>query len=483
MKRIIAPDMREAMRQVRQVFGPDAVILSNRPCEGGVEVIAAMDFDESSVREAAMRQERREAPRPAVETPPNPSASLGQATAKPSPEPAREFPRASAQPAQDPVADRFAERMARMSDIPAAGVRPEASPEQPAEAPVRPAAHGQQAPLRTSIRDFTPRHEMADRAKTPPPGGQMETVEDRAARRALDDLKGEMQGLRQLFEKQLSVIEWSHYTREHPVEVALLERLEQLGLPRAFARVLVQEADALGDERQAWDRALRGMADRLPVADLNLVDSGGVLAMVGPTGVGKTTTLAKLAARSVLRYGKGSVAIISTDHFRIGAQEQLRNYARILDVPMHVARDEAHLSELISGLADKRLVLVDTAGMSQRDFRMIEQLEKLQSAHSALRQCLVLSANTQYATVVDLLKRFREIGLYGLILTKLDEASQLGGTLAAVIRSGLPLLCATNGQRVPEDLINVDAAELVGLAVDLAEQAARIEAQEDVASW
>ncbi|MGC9456093.1 MAG: flagellar biosynthesis protein FlhF [Halothiobacillaceae bacterium] len=476
MKRIIAPDMREAMRQVRQVFGPDAVILSNRPCEGGVEVIAAMDFDESSVREAAMRQEARETPR----TP----DSTAAANARPEPEPVVAPEPAPAQtppqPAQDPGAERFAERMARMRDGFDGGQAEPAPRPKPA---ARQAAPLQQAATRAPTRDFTPRHEPAPEKRTPAPGGQVETVEDRAARRALDDLKGEMQGLRQLFEKQLSVIEWSHYTREHPVEVALLERLEQLGLPRAFARVLVQEADALGDERQGWDRALRGMADRLPVADLNLVDSGGVLAMVGPTGVGKTTTLAKLAARSVLRYGKGSVAIISTDHFRIGAQEQLRNYARILDVPMHVARDEAHLSDLITGLADKRLVLVDTAGMSQRDFRMIEQLEKLQSAHSALRQCLVLSANTQYASVVDLLKRFREIGLYGLILTKLDEASQLGGTLAAVIRSGLPLLCATNGQRVPEDLINVDAAELVELAVDLAEQAARMEAQEDVASW
>ncbi|HER34909.1 MAG TPA: flagellar biosynthesis protein FlhF, partial [Halothiobacillaceae bacterium] len=226
----------------------------------------------------------------------------------------------------------------------------------------------------------------------------------------------------------------------------------------------------------AFVEALRLLGDQLEHRADDPVEAGGVYAFVGPTGVGKTTTLAKLAARTVLHRGRDSVALISTDRFRIGAQEQLRNYARILNVPLHIARDETHLAQLLEVVADRHLVLIDTSGMSQRDFRMMQKLEALMGAGEAVKLLLVLSANAQYPALADVKKRFAGLALHGMVLTKLDETVLLGGALAALVRPlagvdgeprRLPLVCAGVGQRVPEDLWFPAAADLIKQALEM----------------
>jgi len=498
IKRIIAADMRGAMRQVRQIFGDDAVILSNRSCPEGVEVIAAMDFDEQAIRLAASRQTPHRVSGPSQKAPPPPSPAKSaeppeakvQVPAAAEPDqaetPAKSVP---VVPAMPTTAEALKARSERREEVATAQpgnrsqeeaqrktgqavAEEEASPEQH-DAFADALAQFQERPAAVASVQDTSAKASAERTSSASLQAAAKSSdwswlieESDANENRLSGLQEEVGLLRELFERQLEVLEWHRYAREHPLEIETGERLQALGLPQALARGLA--ADAVKEQPdRALAAALRALGRQMQIADQDLVDRGGIYALVGPTGVGKTTTLAKLAARAVLRHGRESVALITTDRFRIGAQEQLRNYARILNVPLHVARDEQHLGELLAAVGDRRLVLVDTAGMSQRDFRMMSMLEKMPQIDNRLNMILVLSANAQYVTQVDTIRRFGVLPLKGMVVTKLDETVLLGGALAALVAGKLPLYCAGVGQRVPEDLWRPTAADLIRQTIEL----------------
>jgi flagellar biosynthesis protein FlhF len=196
-----------------------------------------------------------------------------------------------------------------------------------------------------------------------------------------------------------------------------------------------------------------------------------MIALVGSTGVGKTTSVAKLAARYALRHGQRSVALVTTDCYRIGAHEQLFTYGRILGVPVQVASSHEELQSTLASLADRRLVLIDTAGMSQRDLRLAEQLATLRDSGFPLRTYLVLNVTTQLNVLDEAVRAFGKAALEGCILTKVDEAASLGGVLSVVAKHRLPLAYVGDGQRVPEDLHPARAHNLVNRAVSLMQQA------------
>jgi len=191
---------------------------------------------------------------------------------------------------------------------------------------------------------------------------------------------------------------------------------------------------------------------------------------VGSTGVGKTTSIAKLAARYVLRHGQRHVALVTTDSYRIGAHEQLMTYGRLLGIPVQVASDHNELRSTLNSLSDKRLVLIDTAGMSQRDVRLTEQFATLSDTGLPIRTLLVLSATVHPSVMDETIRAFSGVPLDGAILTKLDEAASLGGVLSAVIEQQLPLRFVTNGQRVPEDMQVARTSELIQQATALASE-------------
>ncbi len=386
IKRFFADDIRQALRQVRETLGPDAVILSNKSVDGGVELVAAMDYDE-----AAFEQQQRAAEAAAAEEAPvtpirEARGSDGGRTAdpRPAPEPAR------VEWSQDPV---------------------------------------------------------------------------------LVEMRREMKALRRMMENQLSDMVWHEMGNRRPQTQELLRRLMGLDLTPDLCHRLaerIQDADSLD---QAWRKALYQLAAELPVAGEGLIDEGGVVALVGPTGVGKTTTIAKLAARFILRHGHRNLALVTTDSYRIGAREQLNTYARILDVPVRTAASADELRVTLNALSGKRLVLVDTAGMSQRDLRLSDQLSMLHSGSRPVRTFLALSATTQQPAMEQAVKAFGGDSLEGCILTKVDEAASLGGALSAVIHCGIPLAFYTDGQKVPEDIHLARAHTLVSRAVTLAQEA------------
>ncbi|KPK39046.1 MAG: hypothetical protein AMJ69_06820 [Gammaproteobacteria bacterium SG8_47] len=374
IKRFFAPDMRQAIRLVREEIGPDAVILSNERVAGGVEIVAATDYDEAQL----------------------------------------------------------------------------AAPESAAQEQTPPPAVAAQPP------------------STPTPGANLKNIWSQEP--TLVEMRDELRTLRGLLVDQLSGLAWGELARHRPVYARLLRRLLALGLAPELAGQLASTAQEQRDYDHSWRLALGGLAHRLPVAGDDLMQRGGVVALVGPTGVGKTTTAAKLAARFVLRNGANRVAFVTTDCYRVGAQDQLRSYARILGVPMHVAQDSAGLHDTLANLYDKDLVIVDTAGMSQRDMRLTEQLGMLDREHDTVHTYLVLATNMQRSVVYETVKSFTAVPLAGCMLTKIDEAVSLGAALSALIEYQLPVAYVSDGQRVPEDLHIARQHSLVARSVSIMQQ-------------
>jgi flagellar biosynthesis protein FlhF len=472
IRRITAPDMRQAIRRVREELGADAVILSNKRTDEGVEIVAALDV-EASLQQAvnkpapmARGMSTAWTPKPAArpsgldlwEDEPLDRSTLTAETPQHAP--------AAAAPQREPV-----------SPPPLKALhQPSASPAMGGEDWGRRKIGGMDAPTALDDEELPDPYAL-DRGRT------------RAAEAApasslrVERLEDEMRSLRTLMESQLRVLEWRRYARHHPMQSELMRRLVGLGLAPRLARELVEELGDAALGEHGWDLALRSLGARIPVLGEDLTESGGMFALVGATGVGKTTTVAKLAARFVMRHGRKDIALVSTDNYRIGAYDQLRAYARILDVPLYVAEDAAGLARTLDGLSDRRLVLVDTAGMSQRDTRLMEQMRNLRSASARLQSLLVISASAQRAMTREAVQRFSHLNLAGCVLTKLDEAAQLGDALGAVIDAQLPVAWLGTGQCVPEDLVTARAERLVARAVEMMQQNSDDEMTEERMSW
>jgi flagellar biosynthesis protein FlhF len=258
--------------------------------------------------------------------------------------------------------------------------------------------------------------------------------------------------LRRLLETQLASLAWNDLNRQAPVRARLLRELAKLGVDSTLAAELAEEVPADSNSQEAMRIAVRRFGERLPLVNWDMAEDGGVFAIVGPTGVGKTTSIAKIAARFVLRHSVADLGLVSTDTYRIGARQQLSNFARILRAPMHVAENAADLRRVLDGFARKKLVLIDTAGMSQRDVRLANQFSTLQVEGHQVRTVLALSAGADRACLAEALKVFKAVSPEALIVTKLDEAATLGGVLSLAIGSQLPVAYLSDGQRVPEDL-------------------------------
>jgi flagellar biosynthesis protein FlhF len=211
----------------------------------------------------------------------------------------------------------------------------------------------------------------------------------------------------------------------------------------------------------AYLKAQEMLARILPIAEDGLLDHGGIAALVGPTGVGKTTTIAKLAAQYILKHGSRDVALITTDNYRIAAHEQLSIYGRILGVSVKVANDGNELQRHIRDLSDKRLILIDTVGMSQRDLRLAEHIQALRQDDLQIRSYLVMSATSHYKTVMEIIDGFQILQPQAAILTKFDEAVSKATALSAIIERRLPLSFVTDGQQVPEDIYVPEAEKLI----------------------
>ncbi len=284
----------------------------------------------------------------------------------------------------------------------------------------------------------------------------------------------EIKSMHSMLQEQFSCMAWSDMQQRDPKRTSLLRNLVNAGFSPALARQLLDRMPS--DADMSWVNQV--LTHNLHVATQaeDVVVRGGVYALIGPTGVGKTTTTAKLAARAVVRYGADSVALVTTDSYRIGALEQLRIYGKILGVAVHAARDTSDLRITLSGLKHKRLVLIDTMGMGQRDKRLAEQAAMFDDA--GVQRLLLLNSTSSGDTLEDVVRMYHGNGVIGCIATKLDEAVTLGAVLDVIVRHKLSLHYVANGQRVPEDLHEVNMTYLLHRAFESAMKPAAFAAQE-----
>jgi flagellar biosynthesis protein FlhF len=289
----------------------------------------------------------------------------------------------------------------------------------------------------------------------------------------------ELRMLRRMLETQLATLAWNDLSRRSPIQTELLKQLTVLGLANDLAAELVSQLPARMELSEAQRIALALLARRIPVAEERWLDKGGVVAMVGATGVGKTTMVAKLAARWVLRHGPRDLALISTDSVRIGAQEQIHTLGRLIGAPAYAIDGANEHSDLLDHLAERRLILIDTAGLSQRDPRLQSELAALAGASERVETSLVMSSAAQAGAIEEAVERFAAAQPLSCILTKLDEATSLGGAISTLIRSKLPLAYVSDGQRVPEDLSPARSHQLIARAVELSRKAGA-QADEDL---
>ncbi len=403
-----ASDMRAALRLVREQLGPDAVIISSRRMKAGVEVTAAIDFD----------AERLE---------PTRAAPLA-----PSPAEVQQF-----------HPEEFA---------------PSAAQLQPVEPDLDACA------IADSMDDSCTRVQAAiqrDAAPTDP-------ASSAAVAAASEEMGNELRNLRRILETQLAQLAWNDLSRRAPIHTQILRELTEVGLAHDFAAQIVSQLSAGSDLTQARRLSISLIAHRLPVTGDRWLDSGGRVALVGPTGVGKTTALAKLAVRWVLRHGPRGLALVSADSVRIGAHDQIQALGQMLDVPVCTADSITEIPKVLGALAQRRFVLLDTPGFSQRDAQLPARMAQLAAAGSSIETALVLSANTQAGAIAETVKRFAAARAASCLLTKVDEAASLGGVLSVLTQAELPISYVSDGQRVPEDLRPARALELVSHAVRLA---------------
>jgi flagellar biosynthesis protein FlhF len=444
VKRFFGESAREALRKVKAALGPEAIVISNKSVPGGVEIMAmSADSLEALQGDAAQGAAKVKpaasvsaAPAPAAAVPPAPTfddesdyaVSLSAKARAPSPFQPWQPPRTEPVVAAPAVA-------APAAAVPESRLRQDGGKARPRPLPPR------SAPPREFALPLQARH---------PDGIDGLSGADSVQ---VQQLMTEMQTIKSLLERQLAGFAWGDMTRHAPVKAQLLGEMIEAGFSGQLARRLVEsmpEDLELQDGRK-WLTGAVNRRLRTLTAENDLIERGGVFALVGPTGVGKTTTTAKLAARCVVRYGADKLALLTTDGYRIGAHEQLRIYGRILGVPVHVVRDGEDLRRTLADLRGKHMVLIDTVGMSQRDRMVAEQAAMLMRA-GEVRRLLLLNATSRGDTLDDVIRSYAGEDLAGCILSKVDETASLAPALDAVVRHGLLLAYVANGQRVPEDL-------------------------------
>ncbi|MDF2181364.1 flagellar biosynthesis protein FlhF [Neptuniibacter sp. CAU 1671] len=449
VKRFFAPDMRQAMRRVREEIGPDAVILSNHRVSGGVEVVAAHENDYETAR---AEFDQRQRPAPSARQP------LDVVTGAQSAGLSDELHRARM---------RIAEAQQRAH-----------APADETEKVNRQLGRDDEDDLRMILSTLKQRRrEKADAAHENFVRQQLPEPEMHAPATAMDanlirTMQDEIQQLKQMLQHQAM----SQVAK--PVS-PLQRKLELMGISPALAGQLMSGVEPDLAPEKAWRNMLAKLSEAIPVVGEEYIERGGMIAFVGPTGSGKTTTIGKLAARYVLQHGSSGLALVTTDTYRIAAHEQLRTFGRILDVPVRVVDENSSLEAVLQSLKNKRLVLIDTAGLCAQEPHSETQMSMLESVTLRLKKLLVVSCSSQRRVVEQAYQAYRELGLNGCVLSKMDESGGLGEALSLIIEKRLPVAYMTDGQRIPDDIQLAKRHDLVSRAVVAAQKALVQERQSD----
>ncbi len=524
VKRFVAANMRLALKMVREEIGPDAVILSNKTIAEGVEILTAIDVDADVLTGASTAKTANSEPlanvNPFQQTPPM-AADTSAASVKPSKleleleRMQRDSKQRAKQLAASLIkknrsADTYSDSMAQVASKPASDI---ASTNNAAESSDDHFTQLMQSAVENSNSTNVDIAQVATSTVQASLNAMAENVAKPATERTVEasqspknhredqgilQMRSELQGMRDLLEQQLSSIAWGQLRQQDPEKASMMRRLKRMGVNSKIASALIDNAannhvennsvnnssvnssgidniSALGDgvtqkfsEQVNWQAIMAGLSHKIPVADNDLMELGGVFAFVGPTGAGKTTTIGKLAARHVLKHGPTDIALITMDSQRIGAHEQLRTFGRILNIPVKIVDQNNSLEKALYGLRSKTLVLVDTSGLNRHDSRLQEQLKAINDQDKKLQSVLVLPATSQSEVVKSVYHTYKTKNLVASVVTKLDESMSVGEVLNLSIERQLPIAYTSAGQDVPDDIDVANATKLVKMAISLA---------------
>ncbi|MGV2871250.1 flagellar biosynthesis protein FlhF [Colwellia sp. E150_009] len=507
IRRFVGKDMRSALAQIKEELGVDAVIMSNKKIPEGVELMAAVDYNQPTPQETSHTSSTHSQDEQNSREVSNDTVSLTQSSPLSTEVGASETKSNTATNTQMPVdslsalLNRQVQHQPKINEavnntnntlpISTEHINLGAEPQIPS----------QDENIEDQLRSFTERlrhskpdgtilspeavntqsngqdenhisleaEHMASKIQTKQSTGQQADQNGYATQENFDKMQQEMASIRKLLEHQVSGLMWQEMAQKEPQRAVLVNRLLGLGLNDQIADQIAGYVPSQYNDTEAWQQATKLIGEQLNTTQNDIIHRGGVVALVGPTGVGKTTTIAKLAARFAQVHGHEHVALISTDTYRIAGFEQLATYGKIIGCQVKLAKDSQALDLLLEQFSNKKLILIDTAGMGQRDIRLAENLANLvANTRVRIRNYLVLAANSQQQVMQENVDRFKKVPLSGSIYTKLDESVSIGEIITTSIQNGLPIGYLTDGQRVPEDIKVANVEKLVTLADKMA---------------
>lgn len=430
LKRFFGKNSREALNMVRKTLGENAVIISNRAVEGGNEIIAVQEEEMNAL---AMNN---------YSFNDTPSAKNGVAETPLPKEVSQHMPEIAPITLLEMLNKKNqSNSLSHPSQHDFSNVRGDNTPTQ----------NEVRVPARATLSNPIDLNLAALHATPAAPNHEMTAI------------LNEMRTMRNAIESQLTTLSWASIQQREPIKAQILSTLLSAGFSAALSRQLAEKLPANLDYGKAiaWLKSVLSRNLHSVEDEAEMLGHGGVFALIGPTGVGKTTTVAKLAARYVMKHGTHNLGLITTDAYRIGGHEQLRIYGKILGVMVHTVKDEADLQIALNELKGKHTVLIDTVGVSQRDQMVGEQIAMLSNTDTPIKRLLCLNATSTGETLANVVKAYKGKGLDGCIMTKIDEAATIGNALDVIIREKLKLHYATNGQRVPEDILIANKEQLI----------------------
>jgi flagellar biosynthesis protein FlhF len=435
IQRFTGATAREALGKARMAFGEGTLILSNRPTAHGVEVMATGEENLSDLQRMGGPASGGPAKAPTAQKSPS---GAGQA--------------ATANPAQrvDEDTEQLAMSTLSFQDY----VRERMLRKRQTETPAR----ADEVPPRTATPAAPARQAFAQTPAKPTGRPPMPREASTTAARSIAD---ELHAMRDLIEDRFNTFAWLNQAKQHPIQSNLMLKLMRAGYSPTLSRTILEHMPETLGAAEAMQWMMEAIERNLKASepDQTLPDEGGVYALVGATGVGKTTTVAKLAGLCARAHGPSSVGMITLDTQRMGAHEQLREHARSMGLVAHLAHDRAALQDLLGLFANKRMVLIDTSGLAPRDLGKEDALSVLDLP--GVQRLLVLNAGAQGDSLDQVVAAFKSGGVQQAVLSKIDEAVKLGPALDVAIRHQLLLRGVTHGQKVPDDWATADARELV----------------------
>ncbi len=492
VSRHVAKDMRSALAMVRELHGPDAVILSNKKVPEGIEITAAIDYEESLLETSGQEPEKYTFPDIDSSLPQqvDRKADLVQSQAPSlTRKPKFEYTPAPREQRQNvefqknkPEQTRFEESDEELDFTVELSGAVESKQSSGKQLGAPPHTHEDTHEKEQSQKSDLQEHDQNDSDKQSSNNDNVDKVAEVVWTQdsLLNDMRQELHSLKSLVETQISGFAWGEMSRQAPVRAGVLRKLVALGLTPTVARDLSNRIREDLGHRKAWYMALAMFARQLPIDGDTILTDGGIIALVGPAGVGKTTLIAKLAVQYAARHGRKNVALITTDSQRFGAFDQLRNLGSVLQIPVRAVDSGEELGAALDGFMEKPLILIDTAGLSYRDQKLAEELQSIKASTSMLKAYMVLSATTQADAIEQMITAFSPVNLSGCMITKVDESTSLGSVLSSIVEHKLPVAYYSEGQKIPDDLIIARVQDLVGKAVSISKSMNAFDRNEDV---